>query len=55
MAATVILEPAGRCRWDEPVRIAVRGLAPGQPVTTWALSWNCGHFWNWRWPSGVPS
>ena len=33
MAATVTLEPAGRCRWDEPVRIAVRGLAPGQPVT----------------------
>ncbi|XP_052503148.1 peroxisomal succinyl-coenzyme A thioesterase-like isoform X2 [Budorcas taxicolor] len=33
MAATVRLEPAGRCRWDEPVRIAVRGLAPGQPVT----------------------
>ncbi|XP_058423277.1 acyl-coenzyme A thioesterase 2, mitochondrial-like isoform X3 [Diceros bicornis minor] len=33
MAATVILEPAGRCRWDEPVRIAVRGLAPEQPVT----------------------
>ncbi|XP_034498893.1 LOW QUALITY PROTEIN: peroxisomal succinyl-coenzyme A thioesterase [Ailuropoda melanoleuca] len=30
---TVILQPAGRCRWDEPVRIAVRGLAPGQPVT----------------------
>uniref|UniRef100_A0A4X1TN75 Acyl-coenzyme A thioesterase 4-like n=1 Tax=Sus scrofa TaxID=9823 RepID=A0A4X1TN75_PIG len=33
MAATVVLEPAGRCRWDEPVRIAVRGLAPGQRVT----------------------
>ena len=33
MVATVTLEPAGRCRWDEPVRIAVRGLAPGQPVT----------------------
>ncbi|XP_013822745.2 PREDICTED: LOW QUALITY PROTEIN: putative acyl-coenzyme A thioesterase 6 [Capra hircus] len=33
MAVTVTLEPAGRCRWDEPVRIAVRGLAPGQPVT----------------------
>ncbi|XP_014639875.1 PREDICTED: acyl-coenzyme A thioesterase 1 [Ceratotherium simum simum] len=33
MAATVILEPAGRCRWDEPVCLAVRGLAPGQPVT----------------------
>lgn len=31
--ATWSLEPAGRCRWDEPVRIAVRGLAPGQPVT----------------------
>ncbi|XP_049479692.1 peroxisomal succinyl-coenzyme A thioesterase [Panthera uncia] len=33
MAATVTLEPAGRCAWDEPVRIAVRGLSPGQPVT----------------------
>uniref|UniRef100_A0A8C3YQ11 Uncharacterized protein n=1 Tax=Catagonus wagneri TaxID=51154 RepID=A0A8C3YQ11_9CETA len=33
MAATVTVEPAGRCRWDEPVRIAVRGLAPEQPVT----------------------
>uniref|UniRef100_A0A8D0Z4Y6 ACOT2 thioesterase n=2 Tax=Sus scrofa TaxID=9823 RepID=A0A8D0Z4Y6_PIG len=33
MAATVTLEPAGRCCWDEPVRIAVRGLAPEQPVT----------------------
>ena len=33
MAVTVTLEPAGRCRWDEPVRITVRGLAPGQPVT----------------------
>ncbi|XP_068820332.1 peroxisomal succinyl-coenzyme A thioesterase-like [Capricornis sumatraensis] len=33
MTVTVRLEPAGRCRWDEPVRIAVRGLAPGQPVT----------------------
>ncbi|CAN0543787.1 unnamed protein product [Rangifer tarandus platyrhynchus] len=33
MAATVTLEPAGRCRWDEPVRIVVRGLAPAQPVT----------------------
>ncbi|XP_023039145.1 acyl-coenzyme A thioesterase 1 isoform X1 [Piliocolobus tephrosceles] len=33
MAATLILEPAGRCYWDEPVRIAVRGLAPEQPVT----------------------
>ncbi|XP_070370121.1 acyl-coenzyme A thioesterase 1 isoform X3 [Equus asinus] len=33
MAATVTVEPAGRCLWDEPVRIAVRGLAPGQPVT----------------------
>lgn len=31
--ATVILEPAGRCGWDEPVHIAVRGLAPGQPIT----------------------
>lgn len=33
MAATVTLEPAGRCCWDEPVRIVVRGLAPEQPVT----------------------
>ncbi|XP_017909482.1 PREDICTED: acyl-coenzyme A thioesterase 4 [Capra hircus] len=33
MTVTVSLEPVGRCRWDEPVRIAVRGLAPGQPVT----------------------
>uniref|UniRef100_A0A673U2S0 Acyl-CoA thioesterase 6 n=1 Tax=Suricata suricatta TaxID=37032 RepID=A0A673U2S0_SURSU len=33
MAVTVIVEPAGRSSWDEPVRIAVRGLAPGQPVT----------------------
>lgn len=31
--ATWSLEPAGRCSWDEPVRIAVRGLAPRQPVT----------------------
>ncbi|OWK09807.1 hypothetical protein Celaphus_00006008, partial [Cervus elaphus hippelaphus] len=37
MVATVTLEPAGRCRWDEPVRIAVRGLAPGQPVTLRAM------------------
>uniref|UniRef100_A0A8D1UKP2 Acyl-CoA thioester hydrolase/bile acid-CoA amino acid N-acetyltransferase domain-containing protein n=1 Tax=Sus scrofa TaxID=9823 RepID=A0A8D1UKP2_PIG len=33
MAATVTLEPAGSCCWDEPVRIAVRGLAPEQRVT----------------------
>nr|XP_012596934.1 acyl-coenzyme A thioesterase 1-like [Microcebus murinus] len=33
MTATLILEPAGRCCWDEPVRIVVRGLAPEQPVT----------------------
>ncbi|XP_062945142.1 peroxisomal succinyl-coenzyme A thioesterase-like [Cynocephalus volans] len=33
MAATVSLEPPGRSCWDEPVRIAVRGLAPEQPVT----------------------
>ncbi|XP_049754639.1 acyl-coenzyme A thioesterase 6 isoform X2 [Elephas maximus indicus] len=33
MAATVILEPAGRCSWDEPANIVVRGLAPGQKVT----------------------
>ncbi|XP_020026898.2 acyl-coenzyme A thioesterase 1-like isoform X1 [Castor canadensis] len=31
--ATLTVEPAGRCCWDEPVRIAVRGLAPEQPVT----------------------
>ncbi|XP_037357883.1 acyl-coenzyme A thioesterase 6 [Talpa occidentalis] len=31
--ATVTVEPAGRCCWDQPVRIAVSGLAPGQPVT----------------------
>ncbi|XP_008068864.1 acyl-coenzyme A thioesterase 1 [Carlito syrichta] len=33
MAATLRVEPAGRCCWDTPVRISVRGLAPGQPVT----------------------
>ncbi|KAM6202013.1 acyl-coenzyme A thioesterase 1 [Rhynchocyon petersi] len=33
MAATVTVEPAGRCCWDEPVRMAVRGLAPQLPVT----------------------
>lgn len=33
MAATVTVEPAGRCSWDEPVRIVVRGLAPEQRVT----------------------
>ncbi|XP_031211891.1 peroxisomal succinyl-coenzyme A thioesterase [Mastomys coucha] len=33
MAATLILEPAGRSCWDEPLSIAVRGLAPEQPVT----------------------
>ncbi|XP_032338219.1 acyl-coenzyme A thioesterase 1 isoform X1 [Camelus ferus] len=33
MVATITLEPEGRCCWDEPVRIAVRGLAPGQRVT----------------------
>ncbi|KAM5273575.1 acyl-coenzyme A thioesterase 1-like [Ctenodactylus gundi] len=31
-AATLSVEPAG-CLCDEPVRIAVRGLAPEQPVT----------------------
>ncbi|XP_044928572.1 LOW QUALITY PROTEIN: acyl-coenzyme A thioesterase 1 [Mustela putorius furo] len=31
--ATWSLEPAGRCGWDEPVRIALHGLAPRQPVT----------------------
>ncbi|KAM9202491.1 acyl-coenzyme A thioesterase 6-like isoform 5-T5 [Dugong dugon] len=33
MPATVILEPAGRCCWDEPVNITVHGLTPGQRVT----------------------
>ncbi|XP_066200327.1 acyl-coenzyme A thioesterase 2, mitochondrial-like [Saccopteryx leptura] len=33
MAAMVSLEPASCCRWDEPVRIVVRGLATEQPVT----------------------
>ncbi|MBZ3888189.1 Acyl-coenzyme A thioesterase 6 [Sciurus carolinensis] len=33
MAARLILEPAGGCCWDQPVRIAVRGLVPEQPVT----------------------
>ncbi|XP_066133278.1 acyl-coenzyme A thioesterase 6-like isoform X1 [Saccopteryx bilineata] len=33
MAATFMLEPAGHCCWDEPVRIVVRGLAPEQLVT----------------------
>ncbi|XP_008847999.1 acyl-coenzyme A thioesterase 1 [Nannospalax galili] len=32
-ATTLILEPAGRSCWDEPLRIAVRGLTPEQPVT----------------------
>ncbi|KAM4854054.1 acyl-coenzyme A thioesterase 6 [Thomomys bottae] len=31
-APRVVVEPAGRVCWDEPVRIAVRGLAPEQPV-----------------------
>ncbi|MBZ3888207.1 Acyl-coenzyme A thioesterase 2, mitochondrial [Sciurus carolinensis] len=31
--ATLSLEPAGGCCWDQPVRIAVRGLVPEQPVT----------------------
>ncbi|XP_076777820.1 acyl-coenzyme A thioesterase 3 isoform X1 [Arvicanthis niloticus] len=33
VAPTVILEPAGGCLCDQPVHIAVRGLAPEQPVT----------------------
>ncbi|XP_052041422.1 acyl-coenzyme A thioesterase 5-like [Apodemus sylvaticus] len=33
MAPTLSLEPAGRSCWDEPLSIAVRGLAPEQPVT----------------------
>ncbi|XP_069886683.1 acyl-coenzyme A thioesterase 5-like isoform X4 [Dipodomys merriami] len=32
MAVRVVVEPAGRVCWDEPVRIAVHGLAPEQPV-----------------------
>lgn len=31
--AAVSVEPAGPSCWDEPLRIAVRGLAPEQPVT----------------------
>ncbi|XP_012869655.1 PREDICTED: putative acyl-coenzyme A thioesterase 6 [Dipodomys ordii] len=31
-APRVVVEPAGRVCWDEPVRIAVHGLAPEQPV-----------------------
>ncbi|XP_029340188.1 acyl-coenzyme A thioesterase 1 isoform X4 [Mus caroli] len=33
MEATLSVEPAGRSCWDEPLSIAVRGLAPEQPVT----------------------
>lgn len=33
MEATLILEPAGRSCWDEPLGISVRGLGPEQPVT----------------------
>ncbi|XP_040598710.1 dynein light chain 1, axonemal isoform X2 [Mesocricetus auratus] len=33
MAVTLSLEPAGRSCWDEPLSIAVHGLAPEQPVT----------------------
>ncbi|XP_031213592.1 acyl-coenzyme A thioesterase 5-like [Mastomys coucha] len=33
MVPTVSLESAGRSCWDEPLSIAVRGLAPEQPVT----------------------
>nr|XP_045010928.1 acyl-coenzyme A thioesterase 6 [Jaculus jaculus] len=33
MSVTLSVDPAGPRSWDEPVRIAVRGLAPGQPVT----------------------
>ncbi|XP_016063651.1 PREDICTED: acyl-coenzyme A thioesterase 1-like [Miniopterus natalensis] len=33
MAATVTVEPGGRCSWDEPVRITVSDLAAGQRVT----------------------
>ncbi|XP_072485278.1 acyl-coenzyme A thioesterase 1-like isoform X2 [Notamacropus eugenii] len=33
MAVTVILTPGPRSLWDEPVAIAVHGLAPAQRVT----------------------
>ncbi|XP_021034501.1 acyl-coenzyme A thioesterase 5 isoform X1 [Mus caroli] len=33
MVPTVSLEPAGHSCWDEPLSIAVRGLAPEQPIT----------------------
>ncbi|XP_021058034.1 acyl-coenzyme A thioesterase 5 [Mus pahari] len=33
MVPTVSVEPAGSSCWDEPLSIAVRGLAPQQPVT----------------------
>ncbi|XP_042116831.2 acyl-coenzyme A thioesterase 5-like isoform X1 [Peromyscus maniculatus bairdii] len=33
MVPMVSLEPAGRSCWDEPLSIAVHGLAPEQPVT----------------------
>ncbi|KAL0602055.1 LOW QUALITY PROTEIN: Acyl-coenzyme A thioesterase 2, mitochondrial [Plecturocebus cupreus] len=33
MTVTLLLEPASRSCWEEPVHFAVRGLAPEQPVT----------------------
>ncbi|XP_074091871.1 acyl-coenzyme A thioesterase 1-like [Macrotis lagotis] len=33
MAVSLSLLPGPRCLWDEPVRVAVQGLAPQQPVT----------------------
>ncbi|XP_043842677.1 acyl-coenzyme A thioesterase 6-like [Dromiciops gliroides] len=33
MAVILNLTPGSRCLWDEPVEIAVHGLAPAQPVT----------------------
>ncbi|XP_001520078.2 acyl-coenzyme A thioesterase 1 [Ornithorhynchus anatinus] len=33
MAVSLSLQPSSRCLWDEPVRVSVRGLRPGQAVT----------------------
>ena len=33
MAPVIVLEPVAGCLWDQPVQVAVRGLAPEQPVT----------------------
>ncbi|XP_069714254.1 acyl-coenzyme A thioesterase 1-like [Phaenicophaeus curvirostris] len=37
MAPSVRVSPAARSLFDEPLRIAVRGLGPRQPVTLWAF------------------